>query len=248
FGPDELYHDGELWHSFAHHGSFSDVSPERALAAMNGAATAGTQALRQAGWVAITLGTAWVYERGGQVVANCHKLPASQFSRRRMSVEDVVEVLGEAIRKHLAGKNIILTVSPIRHIKDGLAENARSKAILIEAAHRICESNPRAEYFPAFEIVTDELRDYRFYGPDLVHPTAQTADYVWVRFRDATTDPATREVMARVEQLTSAASHRPLHPDTPSYQKFRAAMAAKAGALAREYPEIDLTREIEFFG
>ncbi len=247
FTSDDLHTDGNLWFSYAHHGRFSAPDPDTALAEMNRQAAAGSEALRRAGYVVLTLGTAWIYERDGAVVANCHKQPAAHFTRRRMSVEEVVATLSETISRHLQDKDILLTVSPVRHIKDGLAENARSKAILIEACHRLTESLPRTEYFPAYEILTDELRDYRFYAADMLHPSEVAADYVWDRFCESAVDAPVRELMRQAGQIAQAAAHRPLHPGTEAFARFRETMAARARALRQAHPEIDLAAEIAFF-
>ncbi len=247
FSETDLHHHDGLWHSFSHHGSFSSPDPREALVEMNRAAARGSAALAVAGYAVITLGTAWIYERRGEVVANCHKLPGSEFTRRRMDVEEIVCVLGRAIAESLKGKGVILTVSPVRHIKDGLAENSRSKAILIEAAHRMADALPGVEYFPSYEIVCDELRDYRFYTPDMLHPSEQAADYIWQRFREAAMDPGVRELGDRLRAVTLAAAHRPLHPGTEQYEKFRRSMSARAHELQNAHPEVDLGDEITFF-
>lgn len=248
FTPEDLDTDGELWFSYAHHGSFSSPDREAALAAINREAQKGARALREADYAILTLGTAWIYELAGRgVVANCHKQPAGRFTRRRLSVEEVTETLGGTIRSHLEGKEVILTVSPIRHPKDGLAENARSKAILIEACHRLAESHPQAEYFPAYEILLDELRDYRFYESDMLHPSPVAADYIWERFRKAAMDGPALELAREAEALTQAAAHRPLHPGTPSHARFRRSMLDRARALQERHPELCLQTEIDAF-
>lgn len=249
FTGDDLHRNDGLWVSFSHHGSFSSPDRDEALAAMNRSAAAGAEALRASSYAVITLGTAWIYERrpSGCVAANCHKFPAQDFTRRRMGIEEIAETLGSVMSEHLAGKRTILTVSPVRHLKDGLAENSRSKAILIEACHRIADSNPSAEYFPAYEIMNDELRDYRFYDRDMAHPSPVAVDYIWERFAEAAIDAPTRELMRRAGHIADAAAHRPLHAGSPSHLAFRRGMLAKALALQTEHPEIDLSAEINFF-
>ena len=165
----ELGFDGEVWHHFGFHGDFSAPTADEALQKMNAARQTGADALRTADRIVLTFGTAWVYERQGEAVANCHRRPAAEFSRRRLSVEEIVETFAELIEGPLAGKQIILTVSPVRHTGDTLAGNAVSKATLRLAAEQLTERFKCSAYFPAFEILTDDLRDYRFYADDLVH-------------------------------------------------------------------------------
>ena len=145
----------------------------------------------------LTLGTAWVYERGGEVVANCHRQPAAQFTRRRLTVEEVTEALAAAIEGPLAGREIILTVSPVRHLGDGLAGNAASKATLRLSAEQLTERYACVSYFPAYEILTDDLRDYRFYADDLVHPSPQAVAYIWEKFSTAALTPRHRPCCPR---------------------------------------------------
>ena len=156
----------ERWISFDHHGAFDGSDCEQTLRRINEALETGAEALRTADYAILTLGTAWVYELRdtGRIVANCHKLPAAMFRRRRMSASEIVETLGEAITRFLPGRKTILTVSPIRHLGDGATENTLSKSTLILAAHALTESLPECRYFPAYEILMDDLRDYRFYA------------------------------------------------------------------------------------
>lgn len=243
----ELSTDGGLWFSHDHHGSLAAHSPSEALAQINNALAEGSQALAGADVVIVTLGTAWLYLRQGRVVANCHKRPAAEFVRRRMDVDQIVVRLTEVFDR-LSGKQIILTVSPVRHLKDGLAENSLSKATLLVAAHRLAAADGRIHYFPAWEIVMDDLRDYRFYAPDMVHPSQQAIDYIWEKFSAAIMSPATLEVARQVESLVAAAAHRPLNPDAPAHNIFRQGMLARCLDLAAAHPEIDLGAEIRYFG
>lgn len=188
-GREELHCDGGRWFHFGFHGDFAAPTADEALQRMNAARQAGAEALDTADRVVLTLGTAWVYERGGEVVANCHRQPAAQFMRRRLTVEEVTEALAAAIEGPLAGREIILTVSPVRHLGDGLAGNAASKATLRLAAEQLTERYASVSYFPAYEILTDDLRDYRFYADDLVHPSPQAVAYIWEKFSAAALTP-----------------------------------------------------------
>lgn len=247
FGPDELFEHNGLWHSPLHHGDFSGPDPKLVLERINRAAADGAEALRTADYLILTFGTAWVYERGGEIVANCHKLPAREFVRRRMAVAEIVERLAGRIERW-PEKRVILTVSPVIHRGDGLAENQLSKSALIVAAHELAERFPdRVYYFPAYEIVTGELRDYRFYAEDMCHPSAVATAYVRERFAAAWLSPEAVRLVAEVHGLRRAMAHRPLHPESPEYARFRADMRQKAESLQRQYPTADFGEELRYF-
>ena len=179
--PEELGCRNGLWFHYGFHGAFSDGSQKMALSKMNLARRAGASALREADRVILTFGTAWVYElrSTGEIVANCHKQPAELFRRRRLTVEEIVARYDDLQAGPLAGKQVILTVSPVRHLGDGLPDNFLSKATLRLAIDEICRRHADTTYFPAYEILTDDLRDYRFYADDLVHPSQQAQRYIW---------------------------------------------------------------------
>lgn len=248
FAGDDLFGYKGLWHSFAHHGDFSGPDKAAVLASINRALTDGAQALYEADYLLLTLGTAWVYERQGSVVANCHKLPAREFVRRRLSVAEMVELLAGQIERW-PKKQILLTVSPVIHRGDGLVENQLSKASLIVAAHELAVRFPgRVHYFPAYEIVTGELRDYRFYAEDMCHPSPLAVEVVRERFAASLLAPETAELLAAAGELKRAMAHRPLHPDSPEYAAFRAKMRQKAESLQRRYKNADFSEELRFFG
>jgi len=243
----ELATVGDLWFSWEHHGSLAASTQGEAVDKANAALAQGVAALHDADVLIVTLGTAWVYERAGRVVGNCHKAPAAEFSRRRMETDEVVQTLAAAFAK-LPGKRIILTVSPVRHIKDGLAENSLSKATLIVAAHRLAEADSRVAYFPAYEIVMDDLRDYRFYAADMLHPSEQAVDYIWEKFCEAAMSADTRKVVSEAEQLAAAMAHRPANPAADSHRLFLKNMYSRCAALAAARPELDLQAELTYFG
>lgn len=247
FTEEELHSRGDLWFAYEAHGAFDGIDKDIVVERLNAAVRRGSEALKEADTVVITLGTAWVYEREGRVVANCHKMPASDFVRRRLSVDEVVDCLKALAEGVLGGKQIILTVSPVRHLADGLEGNAVSKAVLRLAAERITEECADMDYFPAYEIVLDDLRDYRFVASDLVHPSQEAVGYVWERFVECYLEPATVGLCRRVEELRRAVSHRPLHPESEEWVRFKSAMLRKAKGLQKELPECDLSREIAYF-
>ena len=205
-------HDG-LWHSMAHHGSFSRPTKEETEAAVMQSVEKMQQALAEATVVIVTFGTAWVYEMGGQIVGNCHKLPADTFTRRRLSVEEIVAAWQPIIARY-PDKHWLFTVSPIRHIKDGLHENQLSKATLLMAIDQMVNgkwTNGKLHYFPSYEILLDELRDYRFYADDLVHPSSLAVNYIWERFVDTFCTNGTRNQMQIEHKQWRFEHHRPLH-------------------------------------
>ena len=239
----ELGFDGEVWYHFGFHGDFSAPTAEEALGRMNAARQAGADALRTADRVVLTFGTAWVYEHAGEAVANCHRRPAAEFARRRLSVEEIAETFAELIEGPLAGKQIILTVSPVRHIGDSLAGNAVSKATLRLAAEQLTERFKCTAYFPAYEILTDDLRDYRFYADDLVHPAPQAVDYVWEKFAPTVlTDEALR-LLPEAEAIVAAAAPPPPPPPGAAPR----AVCRRGRERIAPLPEMDFQSETAHF-
>lgn len=211
--PELVQHDG-LWHSMAHHGSFSRSTESEAREAVRASIEAMQTALSEASVVIVTFGTAWVYEwnKDRQVIANCHKLPADCFTRRRLTVEEI-EVAWRPLLEQYSDKHWLFTVSPIRHIKDGLHENQLSKASLLQAVEQLTANSqqPTADYFPSYEILLDELRDYRFYADDLVHPSSMAVNYIWERFVDTFCTPQTKNELVLQHKRWKHEHHIPLH-------------------------------------
>ena len=221
---DLVQHDG-LWHSWHHNGSFSRPAPESTLEACNSRIHQAHTALQSARLLMLTFGTAYVFEHQGMVVANCHKLPPTYFTRRRLTVEEIV-TQWQPLLQRLAAFNprmeMLFTVSPIRHMADGAHGNQLSKSTLLLSVDRLANPVtpsgtpathlPPTHYFPAYEIVLDELRDYRFFGPDMTHPTPLAADIVWDRLRQATMSPHTIQQAHNNAKLLRTSRHQPLHP------------------------------------
>lgn len=207
--PPLVEHEG-LWHSMAHHGSFSRTTEMEAREAVRVSIETMQRALQEATVVIVTFGTAWVFEQNGLVVGNCHKLPAEQFTRRRLSADEI-EALWRPLITRYPDKRWLFTVSPIRHIKDGLHENQLSKATLLQAVEAIRNQLSVVSYFPSYEIMLDELRDYRFYAEDLVHPSPVAIQYIWERFTETYCTSQTRnEMQLRLKQWKFE-HHIPLH-------------------------------------
>jgi len=238
-----LYHNG-LWHSMMHHGCFSHPDKEELLRRCEQSRQQLQDALDEATTIIVTFGTAWVYEMDGQVVANCHKIPADRFLRRCLSVQEIVDMWLPIIQT-MPDKHWIFTVSPIRHLKDGLHANQISKAILLQAIdclasisttlHKPTPSST-IHYFPSYEIMLDELRDYRFYAEDMVHPSPLALEYIWQRFVEAYMTAATRDEMHLMHQLWRDRHHRFLHPDSDEAKQFEQRIAERMQQLQEQYP------------
>ncbi len=238
-----LHHNG-LWHSMMHHGSFSCPNKEELLQRCEQSRQQLQDALKEATTIIVTFGTAWVYEMDGQVVANCHKMPADRFVRRCLSVQEIVDIWQPIIQTK-PDKHWIFTVSPIRHLKDGLHANQISKAILLQAIDHLTQISTTLyhpipsctiHYFPSYEIMMDELRDYRFYAEDMVHPSPLAVEYIWQRFVETYMSAATRDEMHVLHQLWRDRHHRFLHPDSPEAMAFAQRISERLTALRSHYP------------
>jgi len=251
--PEDLFELNELWNSWDHHSRFSHPQREAALGGMNAALRGAASYLPTTDWVIVTLGTAYQYflVEGDRPVANNHRAPAGWFQKRLLSTEEIVDTWTatlESLLSNARGAQVILTVSPVRHARDGAVANNRSKARLLEAVHQLCERFAgRTHYFPAYELVVDVLRDYRFYDLDLAHPNYLATDYVWERFAESCIHPAERPLMEAVREITTAASHRPRFPNTDAHRRFREGYAAKVRALAAQHPALDWRTELAAF-
>ena len=233
----------EGYFSFDAHSSLDGKTHTEAFGNLNKAVAQGAKSLAEADWVILTFGTAWVYEHEGRVVANCHKQPASQFERRRLSVTEIVERYSRLFEGILRDKKVVLTVSPVRHIGDGLQENSVSKATLRLAVEELVAKYENAHYFPSYEILIDDLRDYRYYADDLAHPSNMAVDYVWERFCDVVLTDAAKAKLLQVEQIVAAAEHRPFNPESEAHKAFCRKMLAKMESM----PEMDFTLEKSMF-
>lgn len=248
----ELFQHGDLWHSWDHHSRFSALEPEEALLKMNTAAAAATARLEQADWLFITFGTAHIYtlKENNRLVGNCHKIPASSFEKRMVSPQEIISALDNMMHR-LFFRNkkikIMFTVSPVRYVKDGAVENNLSKAVLLQAVHHLVNKFNRLFYFPAYELVMDDLRDYRFYKDDLVHPNETAINYVWEHFTRSCLSSGGQQLLPLIEELNRAMSHRPFNPTSPQHQHFLQTYAKKTRALMELYPFLKLEKELAYF-
>jgi GSCFA family len=252
YKPADLFLYNELWQSWKHHGVFSDTSQQSALVKINHSQQAAHAFLKQADWLIITLGTAFSYhlKEKNLPVANCHRAPGDWFSKKLLAVEEMLAALDEAIHR-LIGFNsrlqIVFTISPVRHIRDGVIENNRSKARLIEVVHQLVNKFNRTHYFPAYELVIDVLRDYRFYDKDLVHPNYMATNHVLENFMENYMQPESRLLAEEIRKLQVSRKHRPLHPDTQAHLRFLQDQYSKTLELAEKYPFLDFKTELEHF-
>ncbi|MFA8342760.1 MAG: GSCFA domain-containing protein [Rhodothermaceae bacterium] len=250
FSESDLIFDQEEYHSFFHHSDFSHHDKDVVLKRINSSLDKTESYLKDVSFVTITLGTAWIYlyKENGATVSNCHKIPAKMFERKRLSVQETASALSEIIAL-LRSKNpelkIIFTVSPIRHWKDGAVENQISKSTLLMGIQEVKEEN--VIYFPSYEIMMDDLRDYRFYEKDMLHPSVQAVDYIWEKFRSVFFDENTLQIMKSVEKIVNAFNHRPRNPESEKHQMFVKKNIELINQLVHNYPEINFREELTYF-
>ncbi len=257
FSEDDLFYYNEGWHSWKHHSRFSGINAADTVQKINASVTAAHQFLKSADYVFITLGSSWVYTLTdkanaivGTVAANNHKAPADWFHRRLMNNDEITRVLNDMISRLFefnSGINIIFTISPVRHLREGAVENNRSKAALIGAVHYLVDKLDQAYYFPAYELVIDDLRDYRFYAEDLVHPNYFATQYVWEKLVSVCMDEKTKELIEEIHSLNLAYQHKPFNSSSGPHKKFLQLSYEKAAALKDRHPYLDFEKELHYF-
>ena len=256
----DLFQLNEVWNSWQHHSKFSNIDAKEAVSIINGSQQQAHSFLKEAGWLIITLGSSFSYrltanadlasEMIGNGVANCHRAPAQCFNKHLLDINETVSILSDCLEQLLQfnpALNIIFTVSPVRHIRDGVIENNRSKARLIESVHQIVGKYNQAHYFPAYELVIDVLRDYRFYDTDLVHPNYPATEFVLEKFADTCIDYESQQLMQEIKKIVIARKHKAFQPETKAHQQFLMAHFEKAKALQKKYTFIDLKEELVYF-
>ncbi len=248
----ELYQQGDIYFSWQHHSRFSGLNSEQVKADIIHSQQTAHTFLKSAKWLIITLGTSFHYKLIGKnlSVANCHKVPASNFNKTLLSIEKINSALDNCLHQifHFnPDLRVIFTVSPVRHIKDGIVENNRSKARLLEVVHHLVNKFDRLYYFPAYELVIDVLRDYRFYKEDMVHPNHQAVSYVIEKFLGAFVNERSRKITEEIEVLIKSMQHRPFQPESQSHQQFLRSNLQRIQQLKQQYPHIDLSAEEAYF-
>ena len=252
FDKNDLNFFNEQWFSFYHDTEFSDTDQKKCLHKINSTVKAASSLLRNAQYLVITFGTSWVYRylKSGNIVSNCHKIPAKEFERLKIGTENIfVEWANLINRLYELNKKlkIIFTVSPVRHWKDGAIENQLSKSTLILAIHQLKERFKNIEYFPSYEIMMDDLRDYRFYADDMLHPSKLAIDYIWDQFAQTFIEKGTNEIMKEIEKVILAKNHRPLNPNTSAHKKFIETQLKQIHQLEIRYPFLSFNNEKEHF-
>ncbi len=243
FTDEDVFFHNERWHCFDAHSDLSNSSKEELIANLNSIVKSTCQEISEASHVIITYGTAWVYRNleSNAIVANCHKVPQKQFDKEILSIETIGNSLKntlDLIQKVNPKANVIFTVSPVRHLKDGFVENQVSKANLIAAIYRQLQTEHcklNTEYFPSYEIMMDELRDYRFYAEDMIHPNPVAIDYIWERFSETSISEESHSMMKEVETIQKGLQHRPFNPNSKSHQQFLSNLQDKKAKLVSQY-------------
>ncbi len=252
FSKDDLIYDQGEWHSFYHHSDFSHHDPEICLRKINSRTEETAEFIKKADIAILTYGTSFVYKhrRQNMVVSNCHKLPADEFEHYRLTHEvctDVINNTVDLLQSVNPEVKIILTVSPVRHWKDGAVENQRSKAVLLLSVENIVKKRQGCYYFPSYELLLDDLRDYRFYEDDLLHPNKQATDYIWKKFNDAFITDNCRESMKEIEKLNKARYHRLRNPLSNQAKSFFKSQLKRIEDLRNKYPFLELDDDYNYF-
>ncbi len=254
---DELFYHNELWASREHHTQFSNIEKNEALAGINKSQQSAIDFIKTADWILLTLGSAFVYEwkdivainNYENVAANCHKIPTDKFNRRLTEPEEIKTILQKmekAVQSINPSVKFIYTISPVRHLREGFVENNRSKAALVQAVHSLT-NNTNVFYFPAYELVIDDLRDYRFFAEDLVHPNYAATNYVWEKFVPTVIDEPSQNLMVEINEINAAMNHKAFNPTSEAHKKFLRINLEKIVKMQENYSYINFEREMKYF-
>ena len=258
YKEDELFQLNEVWNSWNHHSRFSHINKEECLSGINESQQKAHEFLKQTDWLIITLGSSFSYRlssNAGSVreesgVANCHRAPAQWFNKHLQGIDETVSMLDNVhhqLKQFNPKLKIIFTISPVRHVRDGVMENNRSKARLIEAVHHMVNKFDGLYYFPAYELVIDVLRDYRFYDVDMVHPNYPATEFVMEKFEENFIDSNSQSLMEEIRQIVISRKHKPFQPGTNAHKTFLKAHFEKAKELQAKFPFLDFADEISYF-
>jgi hypothetical protein len=261
YTEEDLFRLNEIWHSWQHHSRFSNTNKEQALLLLNESQQKAHNFLKIADWIIVTLGSSFSYRlvvssaggdlEGAAGVANCHRAPAQWFNKHLLGIDETIALLDTCYHRLLQFNprlNILFTVSPVRHIRDGVVENNRSKARLIEAVHHLVGKFDRLHYFPAYELVIDVLRDYRFYDIDLVHPNYMATEFVLDKFTEYCIGDESQQLMHEIKKIVIARKHKAFQPDTKAHRDFLASHYEKTKTLQERYPFLNFKAELAYFG
>lgn len=252
YKEEDLFQLNGLWHSWKHHSFFSGIKKMEVLEKINASQSCAHSFLKESKCLIITLGTAFNYRlKDNQLnVVNCHKAPSNFFEKKLLSTEEITQQLLitiSALEQFNPEIKIIFTISPVKHLRDGVIENSRSKSRLIEAVHSIAEQKENAFYFPSYELVTDVLRDYRFYKSDLVHPNETAINYVFEKFCSSFLKEESKKIMEEIKKILTAVNHKPFLKESEAHQNFIAGQIENIKKIESKYPSINLSKEKKYF-
>lgn len=252
FTREDLHCHNDTWFSFSHYTDFSSDDPEKVLKKINSKTAEASDFIKKAKFLFITFGTSWIYRLadGGKPVSNCHKLPSTFFTRELLTVEDIAQLWNEVLSdlsSMLPGLKVIFTISPVRHWKDGAHGNQVSKSVLFLAIEKLLKHPGNPDYFPAYEIMMDELRDYRFYGNDMLHPSETAVEFIWELFSGAYMKKETLKIWNEASAISRAMNHRLTTESTEKTRQFAVGMLDRIYRLQSKYNQIDFSSQITYF-
>lgn len=252
YAEENLFYLNEAWNSWQHHSRFSHPDKAECLKHINDSQQQAHDFLKEADWLIITLGSAFTYKlvEKSESVANCHKAPAQNFVKHLNTIEEIITAFDGVIHQlfHFNSRlKIIFTISPVRHLRDGVVDNNRSKARLIEAVHHLVNKFDKLYYFPAYELVIDILRDYRFYDVDLAHPNYAATQFVLEKFSESCFDQSTRDLMEEIKKIVIAKKHKPFNPQSSLHKKFLQQQLEKTKRILQMHPYLNFEEEIKYF-
>ncbi|WP_296383658.1 GSCFA domain-containing protein [Winogradskyella sp.] len=243
YSEDDLFFSNEQWCCLDAHSKLNRISKEEFLTGLNNQIDKTHAQLNNVSHIVITLGTSWVYRHiaSDAIVANCHKLPQKEFHKELLSVDTITKSL-EAIVNLVKSVNpkitFLFTVSPVRHIKDGFIENTQSKSHLLAAIHQVIEPRKQIHYFPSYEIMMDELRDYRFYNADMIHPSQVAIDYIWKKFKNVWLSEEALKTSEVIASIQTRKAHRPFNSESSAHEQFLTKLQTEIDDLRIKYPHI----------
>ncbi|HEU5165481.1 MAG TPA: GSCFA domain-containing protein [Chitinophagaceae bacterium] len=260
YNKEHLFFLNEVWNSWEHHSRFSNINVDKCLKSINESQQQAHNYLKDADWLIITLGSSFSYRLTNEAttgglqtndgVANCHRAPSQWFSKHLLSIDETISLLDDVyhqLKQFNPRLKIIFTISPVRHIRDGVIDNNRSKARLIEAVHHMVNKFPGLYYFPAYELVIDVLRDYRFYDIDMAHPNYPATEFVMEKFIEAFIDEQSLQLMEEIKKIVIARKHKPFQPATNAHKIFLKTHLEKTKELQSKYSFLDLNDELNYF-
>lgn len=246
----DVFLNNDVWTSFDNHSKYSTQDKDQFIKNLNAHINSSFDFISNANFLFLTFGTSFVYShvKTGKIVANCHKIASSNFERKLLDIEEIVEEYDELLKSIFRinpNINIVFTISPVRHLKDGAEQNNLSKSILKVSINEIQKIFPQTTYFPSYEIMMDDLRDYRFYNDDMLHPSNLAIEYIWDMFAEAYFDEATRKISDQISKILKSVEHRPFNPNSESYRKFLDATSSEIKKIKETHPDVKVDLLLE---